>query len=355
MSYPYYRPDHNDPRYYSQPQGHSYGHGNANGGEAQSYHYAPSLDISDSLSDNHDYQAYHQHSHPDTSMVGIPSYGNGYLQESYHSGASSSSGHPSSSTGYRSRGISTEYTNPDTEFQTFVQTGQRCIFHWKSCPERHSSYNDWKMHADGHLPDPSSRGPQQHRRDFKGMPTSWTCGFPHCRVFIREDDHQELWERKLGHIFEHLKSSKPEDNREDINWMEYYLKLRLCNEEDVQSFTLYPPSHAPFLQGVTEPRHQKDKKKGKKDSRLTPEPPIGPAATGHGQQCPPITANLAPPHGQPVAYQPDLYIYPLPASTYPASGVQYDSSVQNPYPAGHIYLAHNQPAQYSSAGYSPGL
>ncbi|KAK6353096.1 hypothetical protein TWF696_005086 [Orbilia brochopaga] len=367
---------------FSDGYGHN-GYGNMNNG----YPYAAQLDIEGS-SETQGYAPPPGYQQPQPSYPDI--FGNLSNVVGSLSGGSSSRRWRTSESGFgTSRGI-TEWTDPDMGASRFVPTGPKCIFHWINCTERFADYNDWVEHVDSHLPPPHPSQPG-HRRDFAGMPYSWTCGFPYCGFNIgNQSDHRQMWDDKLGHIFEHLqKGCKPEDNRELDAWMRFYQKLRLCSEADANGHLIAPPTHEPYKSPHNEFR-KPPKKQDKKDSRHSPLPPGAPfpAPPPHAQQLPSpgATGNHAPPvHNQQFS-PPSMYMAPGPVHhqgepTYqlahqPQPGYQvapYGSAHPPVYPGfdpyapdhirrafttGHMYPPPAQPVQqvepypgYPNAGY----
>ncbi|KAF3927032.1 hypothetical protein ABW21_db0207189 [Orbilia brochopaga] len=344
---------------------HDYG---TNGHVVNSYPYPTDLDnedFSDNTGGHNSPPAHSQHHYtPSNGSIGMISSFIGSFSDSsrWNTGGSRFD------TG-TSRRLSTEWTDPDLGASRFVPTGPRCIFHWNGCQERYAEYSNWVGHVDSHLP-PTHPSQPEYRRDFAGMPYSWTCGFPGCQFSIgNQPDHQQLWDRKLEHSFEHLsKGCKPEDMCELDSWMRYYHKRGLCSKSDAMGHIQYPPVHSPYSSGHNEPRRQ-PKKGNKKPSSYSPLPSgaplVGPPSQGQQLPSPGATGDHAPPvheqqftrpgsyiapepmyhqGGQPayqLAHQPQPGYQPAPyGSSHPPAHPGYDA-----YAAGHMYPPHGQPMQ----------
>lgn len=193
-------------------------------------------------------------------------YSNGQRYPSYEEYASPGSSNPSTDIsgmwGTASRNISSR-TAPEEDLSP-VQAGHRCIFHWIGCEVKASNHDDWVQHIYyGHF-DLEERDGKPDKLDFGRAPTSWTCRFRGCGTVVKNDDHRALWDGKLAHIFGHFKNDhgRPEDIQEDLTWLKYYEKMRLCRPVDVYGGVFHPPAQKPFIQGVMTWRKAKDLSRG---------------------------------------------------------------------------------------------
>ncbi|KAF3930096.1 hypothetical protein ABW19_dt0205934 [Dactylella cylindrospora] len=138
----------------------------------------------------------------------------------------------------------------------FVRSGRKCMFHWIACPFRSSDFEEWMDHVNQHFPAPhSSPGSAdqlqaRNRRDYRNMPNVWVCGLQ-CSFEVSSDDHTNLWEEKVIHIFGHLMEGySVEQIPEKHDWMRYYADMGLCQELDVLSFPQYGPPAGPYIHPV---------------------------------------------------------------------------------------------------------
>ncbi|KAK6497482.1 hypothetical protein TWF481_011889 [Arthrobotrys musiformis] len=178
-----------------------------------------------------------------------------------------------------------------------VMSGVRCIFHWRKCDFRSPYHDEWVEHIYSEHFGHGDHTPHRER-EFGNTPTAWTCRFRDCKYVVpQEYDRQTLWDKKLVHIFEHFKyhNGKPEDIREDPNWMAYYKEMGFCSDDDYRGGVSAPPIQYPFQHGITELR------KIKKELKMRGVPqdaPGEPRAIPPGEQ---ITHYQYPPQAQ---YQP---------------------------------------------------